>query len=793
MYISLNWIKDFVDLDGIKTEDLISRFNLTTAEIEGYEQKGENTNGVIFARIESVAKHPNSDHLHLLKVNTGSEILDVVCGAPNVRENMVVCFAPIGSVVSGHKMGKAKLAGAESFGMCCSEAELGIGSDDTGIMDITFPVTLGADIKTVFDMDDTILEIDNKSLTNRPDLWGHYGIAREISAILKRPLKVLDVEDLTKFDNLDKLSIVVNDENCYRYSGITLDNITKKVSPQNMKIRLNYCGMRDINLLTDLTNYVMLELGQPMHAFDNSIVKGIRVESAKKDTRLLTLEGEEHQVPEGSPVICDDSGTPVAIAGIKGGKLSGIYDTTSSLLLESANFDSMAIRIASTKIGLKTDASQRYEKSLDPEMTTLATSRFIKLLTDIDNSVKVTSSLTDVYNKHYDKISISITPDFVSRRVGETITADDICEILTRLGFKVNKTNDDKQSLNVDVPSYRATKDISIKEDLVEEIARFYGYDNIEPKPIKMDVVATPKNVSNENEYKTKHILASKYGLNEVHTYLWNYADFNKEYKIDSPCFVSLLDTSNVGQSGIRSSLTPTMLKTFFENKNSFDDIGIFEIGRCATGINENNLALEENHLAILVASTKDLGEKLYYKLKEMLDDIAENIYGIKVEFLGKAKLGYINPINSSLICSNGLEIGYFGLLHPQIRSQLDKRFNIAVLELDTNKLQQGTKKEYKINKVSKYQDINLDFTFLVPKTMKYSEIEKHLSLFRAKFIWSYRLSDIYSNSQLGDYSAYTFTFNVCSEDRTLTSGDIDNFTFRILDHMKKIGLNLKG
>ncbi|MBQ9786357.1 MAG: phenylalanine--tRNA ligase subunit beta, partial [Clostridia bacterium] len=222
MLISMNWIKDYVNLDGIETEELIRKFNLTTAEIEGYEVKGKDTTGVIFARIEKVENHPNSDHLHILDVNTGSEHLQIVCGAPNVRENMVVCLATIGSRVQGHKMGKAKLAGVESFGMCCSEEELGLGSDNSGIMDITFPVTLGADIKTVFPMDDIVFEVDNKSLTNRPGLWGHYGMAREFAAMFNRELKPLDVEDLNAYNNLPKLNIKVNDKNCFRYSSLTV-------------------------------------------------------------------------------------------------------------------------------------------------------------------------------------------------------------------------------------------------------------------------------------------------------------------------------------------------------------------------------------------------------------------------------------------------------------------------------------------------------------------------------------------------------------------------------------------
>ncbi|MCI7003253.1 MAG: phenylalanine--tRNA ligase subunit beta [Clostridia bacterium] len=791
MYISMNWIKDFVNLDSIEPEELMKKFNLTTAEIEGYEHKGQETTGVIFAKIEKVENHPNSDHLHILAVNTGTEVLQIVCGAPNVRENMVVCLAPIGSKVAGHKMTKAKLAGVESFGMCCSEEELGIGSDNSGIMDITFPVTLGADIKTVFPMDDIVFEVDNKSLTNRPDLWGHYGLAREFAAMFNRELKPLDVVSLVEYNNLPKLNINVNSENCFRYSSLAVDNVTRKVSNQQMKIRLNYCGMRDINLLTDLANYIMLELGQPMHTFDKNIVKGINVNTATKGTKLLTLEGEEHDIPEGSTVICDSNNKPVAIAGIKGGKLSGIADDTNSLLLESACFDSKAIRITSTKIGLKTDASQRYEKSLDPEMTTLAIARFVKLLQEQDNGVKVVSSLTDVYTKKYPECEIDITADFVSKRIGVTVTNDDIINILTKLGFVVDLKNN---MLNVKVPSYRATKDISLKEDLVEEIARSYGYDNIKPEPISMEVKSIEQNEAHNNEYQTKYILAEKYGMNEVHSYLWNFVDFNKSVGIEQKSYVSLVDDSNAGQSGIRSLLAPTLLKFMEENRNSYSDIQIFEIGRVVAGLDNNNLAIEEPHLSICLASQTLSNEKLYFRLKEVLMDIAQNIYGKQIS-LGKidALPNYMHPVNSTNIYAENKNIGYFGVLHPSVKLAIDKRFNIAVLELNTNELLQAKNYENKIKKVSKFQDVNLDYSFLVPKNTKYEDIENHLNNFRAKLIWTYKLTDIYESKELGDYASWTFKFNICALDKTLSAKDIEIFNMRLLQHMEQIGLKLKG
>lgn len=790
MYISLNWINDFVDLSGIAPEDIIKKFNLTTAEIEGFEHKGSDLQGVIFAKIEKVENHPNSDHLHILAVNTGTEVLQVVCGAPNVKKDMIVCLAPVGSKVGGHKMTKARLAGVDSYGMCCSESELGIGSNNDGIMEINFPVTLGADIKTVFPIDDVVFEVDNKSLTNRPDLWGHYGMARELSAMFKRPLKALAVDDLNNYSNLAPLSVVVKSPDCLRYSSIAINNITKQISNQQMKIRLLYCGMRDINLLTDLANYLMLELGQPMHTFDKNIVSGIVVKQAQKGTKLLTLEGDEHDIPEDATIICDSNNKPIAIAGIKGGKLSGISSKTNSLLLESACFDSKAIRVTSTKIGLKTDASQRYEKSLDPEMTTQAIARFIYLLKEQDGDVVVSSALTDVYNKHYPSITIETTAEFISSRIGVDISAGTIKTILTRLGFEVELHGG---KILVNVPSFRATKDISMQEDLVEEIARSYGYDNIEPKSIKMDVKSVEQNVQHNNAYQTKYILAEKYGMNEVHSHIWNFNEFNKRVGIQQTSYVSLVDDSNAGQAGIRSELAPTLLKFMEENKNSFSDIRMFEIGSCVTGLNEQKLANEELHLAVCLASQSATNEELYYKLKEVLLDITNNIYGKSVG-IGKIDNipNYLHPVNSTNIYSGEQIIGHFGLLHPSVKQAIDKRFNVALLEVNLQKIDLAPQNKFKLKKVSKYQDVNIDYSFMVPKGIKYATIDKHLSQFKTKLVWSYKLIDIYQAPNSPDIASWTFNFNICALDKTLSAKDIDIFNMRLLQHMEQIGLSLK-
>ncbi len=789
MYISINWIKQYVNLDGISTEELKKRFMLSTAEIEDVISKGSDISGVIFARVNKVENHPNSVKLHVLEIDTGIEKLQVVCGAPNVREGMITAFAKIGAFVCGTKIGKAKLAGVESFGMCCSEKELGIGSDESGIMDILENVKIGQDIKEVFPIDDIIFEVDNKSLTNRPDLWGHYGIAREFAAIFDKKLKPLQIVNLEDFKELPKLSLKVENQNCLRYSSISASNISKNRSNQEIKIRLNYCGMRDINLLTDLTNYLMLELGQPMHAFDNSLVKGIMVKSATKTTKMLTLEGGLHDVPENSILICDSKGEPCAIAGIKGGKLSGITDSTNSLLLESATFDATTIRKTSTKIGLKTDSSLRYEKSIDPEMTTLAIARFVYLLKKLDPKVKVTSSLTDVYNFKYPKINIDIKTDFVQKRTGLIISEKSIIEILNRLEFKTEKMKD---FIRVYVPSFRATKDISIKEDLVEEIARMFGYDNISPQTIKTEVKPINQILQNVLEYKTKYLLAEKFGLNEVHSYIWNYADFNKSNKIEQDVFVSLVDSSNSGQAGIRNNLVPSLLKIFHENKNSFDEIKIFEIGRVAASLDKSQNVIEEKRLAIILASQTKTDVELYFELKKIIQNISSTIIKTKVSFNNsKNLLNYFHPTNSSKIVCLKEEIGLFGILHPQTNLSLDKRFKIAILEIDFSKFcENANELQEKFKPISKFQDVNLDFNFNISNNFTYDDVEKIINQFRTKLNCSFKLVDVFEDEK-GRY--WNFRFNISSNEKTLSSNDLEDFSKRLIEYMTKNSITLKG
>lgn len=793
MKISLNWIKDYVDLSGIEVSELVKRFGLSTAEVEGVEYVGKDIENVVVAEILSVENHPDSKKLHILKVNDGSgEPVQVVCGAPNVRVGLRTFFARVGGNVHGLKIKPAKLAGVDSFGMCCGGNELGIESDESGIVELDESFPIGKDIKELLPIEDVIIEIDNKSLTNRPDLWGHYGIAREFACIFKRELKPLETEDLSKYDNLSPMSIKVDTANCFRYSGITVENVYTHKSPALIKLRLCYTGMRDINLLADMTNYIMLEIGQPMHAFDNDIVKGITVIETDRKLDMETLEHETHTIEEGSLVICDNNREPVAIAGIKGGLKSGISENTTKLLLESACFDCVAVRKTSRKIGLITDASLRYEKSLDPEMTKTGIARLLYLLRKAEPRINVTSSFTDVYNYHYPEIEIEISSDFLYRRGGVKLSLLEIMDTLNRLGFETKIKDYTNEVISVKVPSFRATKDVSIKEDLVEEIFRMYGYDNIKSATMKMPLNSIEQLPTHMVEYEIKYALASKFALNEVHSYIWNNADYNKSVGIKQDSLLHLLDSSHSGQSGIRSALAPSIIKIADENKNKYSELGLFEIGRVVDEL-KDNLADEKKKLSIVLASDSKSERELYFRLKEMVEYITRDIVGTFVEYSLDNTNKLYHPVNSCVIKAGEIIVGEMGLLHPTISRNIDKRKTFAILELDVDKLLLLTKNKFKLIPTSKYQSVSVDFNFVADEKMPYATIEKELTNFRAAYILEHSLKDIYKNAEtLPGKISYTINFIITPKDRTLESSDIEKFSSRLIQAMQHIGLELR-
>ncbi|WP_033153905.1 phenylalanine--tRNA ligase subunit beta [Pseudobutyrivibrio ruminis] len=785
MFISMNWISDFVDLEGLDKMELISKFSLATAEVENdIFHKGEDLSGVVVAEIKSVEEHPESKKLHLLKVDAGDgKLTDVVCGAPNVRVGMKTAFAKVGAQIGDITIAPRPLAGYDSFGMCCSEKEIGISDNNDGIMDILDDAPNGTDIKDLYEIDDIIFEVDNKSLTNRPDLWGHYGIAREFATIAKRPLKELPTLDLSKYDNLEKIDLKIEDELCQRYSSLKVENINTNVAPVNMRIRLFYCGMRAINLLADLTNYIMLEMGQPMHAFDSRKVEKIRIKRFDKPFTFTTLDGVERNIDENTLMICNDN-TPVAIAGIMGGLDSEIVEDTTTLTLESATFNAASIRKSAVRLSHRTDASARYEKSLDPEMTTVAIARFMKLLSDIDDGVKVVSALTDEYAFHYPHIALDFDKDFVDKYTGIEISDEHIVDTLTSLGFGVSQ---DGSNFHVDVPSYRATKDISLKADIIEEITRIYGYDNFELSttnaplyPVRM---AEDKNV----EDRIKDILVKRFQLHEVHSYVWQYADEYKKLGMEVEENIKLANSTNPNIETLRRSIIPTQLCQVNYNTGYATDFGIFEVGRVVEGLKEDGLCDEHKKLCItLFSKTKSL-ETLYFELRDM---IAETIDDVRHKALTYKKLeathSYEHPKNLYSLVLDDAVIGEMGVAHPLVSKKIDKKAAIVFAEIDIEALAAIKQENISYVEPSKYPSIEVDLSFVAEK---FSEINDTIKESAQSILKKVGVVDVYSDST-GKSITVRLLFG--DDERTLTHDEVQKVVDDIIEKLKNKGINLK-
>ncbi len=787
MFVSINWIKEYVDLEGLDIKKLINSFTLATAEVEEIIVKGEDIRDVVVGEILTIENHPNSKKLHLLKVDGGDRIYDVVCGAPNVRENMKIAFVKAGGRVPAGEITKATVAGYESEGMCCSAFELGLSDDKSGLMEIDVEAPNGTSLKDIYPIDDIIFEVDNKSLTNRPDLWGHYGIAREFAALTDRELKPLPLSDLA-YDGDEKIKVTVNRPDLvYRYSCVKMDNITKNVSPMSMQIRLYYCGMRGINLLADLTNYIMLEMGQPTHAFDANKIDEIIVDTPKEACKFTTLDNTERDITTDTLLIQNGS-TPVAIAGIMGGLDSEIVGETNAVVLESANFDGVSVRKSSSRLGLRTDASARYEKMLDPEMTVTAAKRFAYLLKSIDDGAVVASQLTDEYVRKYPEISITFNKAYVDKYTGIDITEERIVKTLSALGFGVEKTGDD---FTVSVPSFRATKDVTIKADIIEEITRIYGYDNFSIittksplKPVKSSPVRAQSN-------EMKDILVKHYNLHEVHSYIWGDVRKYKKLGIEVEENVKVLNIESSDNGTIRNSMIPTLLLAVSENKDYGDKYGIFEIGRVADGVKADGTANERRRLGIVLYDKTVTEKDLFFKAITIINNIFTQIKH-KSPVLSKVAPthAYEHPKNTAQIVCDGVKVGTLHTLHPTNAQKLDKVGKVVCVEIDVDDFITIGGANIDFCEPSSQQSTYYDLSLILKEGTTFAQMSECWNALNLEELTSVKVIDTYDTDEI---KSITVRLIFSAKDRTLEMDEVQAWIDTILANLKNIGIEMRA
>lgn len=774
MLISCNKLKSYIknseSIDWLKIWDI---FTIRTAEVEKVIKKGDDMRDVVVAEIISCETHPKKDNYHILKVSDGENVYDILCGASNVRVGLKTALVKVGGMVSGFEISEKKIAGVLSQGMLCAMDELGIGSDHSGIIELSSDAVLGTDIKEIFPIEDIIVEIDNKSLTNRPDLWGHYGIAREIAAITNNELLPLDIQEV-KNDLKDLEINIENPDLCYRYSGLRIDNLKNNKTPMDMQIFLHYTGNRSISLMVDLTNYVMLELGQPMHAFDANVVKKISVGLSNDKDTFKTLDGVERRLNKDTLMI-KNGDEYFAVAGVMGGLNSEILPNTDCIFLESATFNATSVRKTAINLGLRTEASARYEKSLDPNMTDLAIKRYLKLLSEVNPDLIVASNLTDVYKTKVNEKTITLEKELLKKYMGFELDEKTVCQILTSLDFKV--TNNESEYIVV-VPTYRATKDIELAADIIEEIARIYGYENFEPKPLCLDLTFVEHENTYQQEYETKSFLANRYMLHEVHSYLWYETELLKSLGLEKENITLLGKTEN---NILRDDMTTSLLTIVKENFKYQNKVNIFEIGTVIIN-NENH-----RHLGIVLAGDESNAENNYNLAKNIVSNLIRTNKNKEVSFALEQDDELSNGLKKSILVGKEL-IGYINLLNGKLTSKIGKKKSIVTVEIDYDKFLELKKENVLYKPLSKYPEVTLDYTIIMNKDKLYKDLENVLKTFNNEYINSYSLIDRYENEK---ENKYTIRFLIGSNEKTLSQKELEHFKEKFISHIKKNDLDI--
>lgn len=790
MKISRNWLSDYVDLSGLSDAELGERFTMSTAEIEGVEKLGDKWPGVVTAKIVSIEPHPDAEKLRLPTVDIGGETMRLVCGAPNIEVGQIVPLARIGcELPGGLKLKKAKIRGVESEGMLCSQKELGMSEESSGIMLLPPDTPLGIPLSQALGMEDTIYVVDNKSITHRPDLWGHYGIAREVAAVFERKLNPMTA---TMPEGQETVTIENEaPEFCPRYSATLFTGIQVGPSPEWLTKRLEAVGSRSINNVVDATNYVLYELGQPLHAFDRKKLSSskIGVRLAHEGEVFQTLDGVERKLLTSDLVIADQA-KAVALAGVMGGENTEVDETTTEVLLESANFHPATIRRTANRLALRTDAANRYEKSLDPAMTEIAVRRFYELLRETCPGLTVVAQ-GDCWPNPPSITRIGISSEFINRRLGTNLPVDRMKHIFECLGFGV-EGND---PWTVVVPTWRATKDVGIPEDLVEEIGRVFGYDNIQPEAPTVAVAPPRQEPLDLLARQLREIASVSCGFTEVYCYSFNGEEEVKKLGLAPEKHLQLANPLNQEQTLLRRSLLPNLLLAARENFKRFDRFALYEIGKVYLTDDPKELPQEPLHLCAVVGGRKSPNGELFFEGKGLAERILAEV-GIENLVIepGKEVEGWMHPGRTAFLKQGETVLGTITELHPKVAQAFDLGGALGVVMLDADRLQAAKKKERTFEGVPVFPPVTFDVSVLVDRQVLVADVEKALKNSERKLLKQVTLFDIYEGKNLPEgKKSLAFSLLFSSPERTLEPKEIEKLQTRVTGALERQGYSVRS
>ena len=814
MLISLRWLNRHVDLEGIDPETIARDLTLSTAEVEGVEAFAPHLAAVTVGHVVTREAHSDADKLSVCSVDIGAaEPLQIVCGAPNIAAGQKVAVATVGTLLPGDfKIKKSKIRGVESRGMICSVRELDLGDEHDGIWVLPEDAQVGEPVNLALGIDDWVIEIDNKSITHRPDLWGHRGIARELAAIYERELLPLDLS-LPETGSAEGVPVKIESPACPRYVALAIDGVKNEPSPLWLRLLLLAAGQRPLDLLVDLSNFVMLDLGQPNHLFDRSALSevGIGVRMARGGESMTTLDGEERRLGL-EDLLITSGDEPVALAGVMGGEGSKVGDDTGHLLLEVASFDAVTIRRTASRLGLRSDASARFEKSLDPNLPMLAAAHLVRTLRELQPDVTLPSAPTDAGDWSDPAVRIELRGDRVRKLLGIEISDDEIASILRRLTFGVELADG---VMRVDVPSRRATKDVRIEQDLVEEVGRIFRYDNVPERRLSAEIAPPPHDARRVMVRRIQDRLSGGADFHEALTYTFVSGAWLAKLGVGEREYVRLVNPVVDGEDCVRRSLVPSLLALLEKNRRNRSDVRLFEIGKgyLPEGTDERGLPGERHELA-LVWTRPAPGPKARFDagLFAQLLGVVEDLYGV---------LGYDVPrwdvptedfelapwfhpgnslVGSSPDTKNKVQsrpTAVLGHLEPGLHRPLGLVSELAgeavVAQISLDGLLASRAREFDYHPIPRFPGNKVDVALAVPIDLAAGDLVRAIEKSGKGQVASVELFDLYTGPGIGEgRKSLAYHVLLQSDQKTLTDKDAQKFFKRLERAVGDLGGELR-
>ncbi len=774
MKYSYNWLKELsgTKLSPEKMADLLMMHSFELEEILAAETGIER---VVVGEIKAIKKHPNADRLQLVKVNIGKQTLDIVCGATNIANGQKVPVALDGAkLLSGIAIKETEIRGVKSKGMLCSEKDMGIGEDHEGIMILPSKAKVGEGLGAYLGLNDVQIQLD--VLANRGhDALSHVGMAREICVLESKKMKYNFGTFAKKNSKEAKFGIKIKDPKlCRRYIGTLIEGIDVAPSPEWIQTRLKICGIRPINNVVDITNYVMLETGQPLHAFDSKKTTGnIVVRRAKKGEVVKLLDEKEYRLKENDLVIAD-SKKALALAGVMGGFESSISNDTSSIILESANFDPVNVRKTRVEFGLNTESSYRFERDIDPNLAEIAMARAIDLIKKFGGKNTKIASTADIYPKKINPWRIRLKLAYADKLLGEKVPPIKIKTILENLGMSVKSG---AKYFDVEIPTIRL--DLKTQEDLIEEIGRIYGYENISAKAPCIELQAPIRNEKRILEDKLRDILIGS-GFSEMLNYSFYSKDDIEKCGLGIEGHFEVANPMNPDQQYMRRSMIPNLLKNIELNLKNFDKINIFEIGRKYRDEKKSS-PTEISILAGVIADVKN--ENSFFNLKGAVEALLENLGCVSKYEIHKPKYTAWHAGRVAEIFINGKQIGKIGEINPSVCKKYGISSRVALFGIGIEKLLELVAKEKEYKSISKFPSVKRDISMYVGEKTKYADIESKIYNSGGKLVLGVELFDIFEKE--GEKSM-ALRIEIGSREKTLTSEEIDGVTKKIIEKLEK-------